>query len=52
MIILKQKLIVDTKKIKEYNHTATVNHHIIRKRQRRKEQRNYKAARKQLTKLQ
>ena len=54
MVTTKQKLTVDTQKIKrkESKHTTTENYQITKESKRRKEQRNYKTARKQLTKWQ
>ena len=53
MITTKQKSIEDTQKMKrrESRHTTIANHQITKeKSKRRKERRNYKTARKQLTK--
>ena len=54
MLTTKQKLTVDTQKIKrkESKHTTTENYQITKESKRRKEQKNYKIARKQLTKWQ
>ena len=54
MVTIKQNPIEDTQKIKKSMHTTQKNHQIIKEenKKRRKEQRNYKTARKQLTKCQ